>query len=306
MNSQLARSLRGTVLMLWLAVAAPAQVTFQFDYSHDTGFFTAGNAGRQTYVTAVGNYVANLISATQLVAITPGGGNSWNARTFNPGNVGSQLDLGNISVGSNIIVVYVGAYDLGGSTLGVGGPGGFNPASGNQQWFDTLLYRGNGTFHMPSVGSITFNSTTNWHFDNDIATTETFAGQSDFFSVAVHELFHLLGFGTYPAWDNQIGAGPVYTGAASVAVYGGPVPLDPGEGHWLNGTMSTIYGTATAQETLLDPSILVGTRKYATALDVAALADLGYTVTAIPEPGTYALLFGVVTALVVVRRRRAA
>ena len=308
MKSQVARSLRGTVLMLWLAVAAPAQLTFQFDYTYDTGFFTGGNAGRQTYLTAVGSYLTNLISATQLAAITPGGGNSWNANIFDPRDVGATLNLGNISVTANTIVVYVGAYNLGGSTLGIGGPGGYG-ASGNLAWFDTLSYRGNGSFNMPAVGAITFNSTTDWHFDNDVSTTETFAGQSDFFSVAAHELFHLLGFGTSSIWQGLISGTPptsVFTGTASVAANGGNVLLDPGNGHWVNGTLSTIYSTATQQETLMDPSILVGTRKYATELDVAGLADLGYTVTAVPEPGTYALLFGIVMTLVVVRRRRVA
>jgi hypothetical protein len=189
----------------------------------------------------------------------------------------------------------------------VGGGGGYG-ASGFQPWFDTLNFRGNNGFYMPWGGSIAFDSSdTNWYFDDDFATVEAFEGQSDFFSVAVHELIHLLGFGTNTTWNNLIAGTPptsTFTGAASAAANGGNVLLDSGEGHWASGTMSTIYGTATVQETLMDPSITEGTREYVTTLDLAGLADLGYSV--VPEPGTYALLFGIVTTLVVVRRRRAA
>lgn len=80
----------------------------------------------------------------------------------------------------------------------------------------------------------------------------------------MHKLFHLLGFGTNNTWESLIAGTPptsTFTGAASVTINGGNVLLDSGEGHWVNGTMSTIYGTATVQETLMDPSITVGTRK---------------------------------------------
>ena len=66
-----------------------------------------------------------------------------------------------------------------------------------------------------------------------------------------------------------------------------------------------IYGTTTAQETEMDPTIMLGTRKYYTDLDVAALSDLGYTVTAaVPEPATEAGIIGLVVLMVAVWRRR--
>lgn len=146
---------------LLLVAPVRGQLSFQFDYTYDTGFFTGGNSGRQIYLTAVGSYITNLISGTEFSAITPSGANSRHAQVFDPRDVGATLDLGNVSVAANTIVVYVGAYNRGSSTLGVGGSGGFNPASGNGEWFDTLFYRGNGSFKMPGVGAIAFNSTTN-------------------------------------------------------------------------------------------------------------------------------------------------
>ncbi|AOS43241.1 hypothetical protein Verru16b_00284 [Lacunisphaera limnophila] len=293
--------------LLAAAITAPAQLTFVFDYTYDTGsFFSGGNIGNRTYLEAAGTYLSNYISGTTLNAITPGGGNSWNADTFHPGTGDNQV-LGNISIAANTILVFAGGYDLGGSTLGVGGGGGYG-VTGTQPWLDAISYRGNGSFSMPWGGSIAFDSSgTSWHFDSDTSTTETFTGQSDFFSVAVHELMHLVGVGTNATWDSLIsGTSPTstFTGAASVAENGGVILLDPGEGHWVNGTMSTIAGTATPQETLMDPSIVIGTRKYLTDLDLAALQDLGYTVTAVPEPATIAALFGLAAMLSVIRRRR--
>lgn len=283
---------------LLLSTPTQAQVTFQFDYTYDTGFFTGGNEARQTYLAAAGSYVADLISGTPLATITPGGINSWTTEIFDPRDIEGILQFSNLSVSANNITVYVGAYDLGGSLLGVGGPAGYG-ASGTQAWIDTLASRGNDTsYAMTGVGAITFNSTANWYFDSDASSIEDFPGQSDFFSVAAHELFHLLGFGTNLTWVS-LHSGGSFTGAASVNAYGGIVPLNAGEDHWLEGTESTIYATATVQETLLDPSLTEGTRKYATELDVAALADLGYTITpaAVPEPATYAALLAAAVLL---------
>jgi hypothetical protein len=53
----------------------------------------------------------------------------------------------------------------------------------------------------------------------------------------------------------------------------------------------------------MDPSIFDGTRKYFTELDYAGLDDIGWTVTAIPEPGT-ATIFVAGMGFAVARRRR--
>lgn len=292
-----------TLLMLLLVLVASqarAQITFSFDFTHDThGFFTGANAGRQTYLTAAGAYVAQLIGGTTLSAITPGGSNTWTATIFDPGNFAQQIQKTNLSISANTIVVYAGGYNIGGSTLGIGGTPGLS-TGGVAGWHETVTTRGNGTFHMASVGSITFNSASSWHFDSDITTVEPFPDQADFFSVAVHELVHMIGFGTSSTWSSFV-TGLTFTGANSVALNGGdPVPLYDA-GHWAEGTMSTIIGTATAQEALMDPTILLGTRKYATTLDMAGLMDIGYA--PIPEPAQAVWLVGLVAlGWTVVRR----
>jgi hypothetical protein len=45
-----------------------------------------------------------------------------------------------------------------------------------------------------------------------------------------------------------------------------------------------------AQEAVMDPSLLLGSRKYLTELDLAFLRDLGYAT--IPEPSVTALALG--------------
>jgi hypothetical protein len=50
--------------------------------------------------------------------------------------------------------------------------------------------------------------------------------------------------------------------------------------------MSKVYGSNIPQEALLDPTITTGTRKRLTALDAAAMTDIGWSLTA-PPPLPY-------------------
>lgn len=274
--------------------AAWAQVSISFDYTYDSGgFFSGANNVARTDLEAAGSALQSRLADT-LSAIAPGGGNSWTAQFSNPATQ-VQQNVNNLSVAANTLVIFVGSLNLGASTLGLGGAGGFT-ASGTQSWLDTISMRGQAgapnTDVGPWGGSISFNSTAAWYFDPDPSSTESFAGQNDFYSVALHELGHVLGIGTATSWNNQI-VGGQFTGPASKAVNGGnPVPLDSGGGHWANGLTSTLPGTSTLQEAAMDPSLTVGTRKYFTDLDFAGLQDSGWQVTPVPEPGQYALVFG--------------
>jgi hypothetical protein len=99
--------------------------------------------------------------ADTLDAITPGGGNSWSANFSNP-STGTSASVANLNVPANTLIIYVGAHDLGLSTLGLGGVGGFS-ASGSAGWGNTVSTRGEagapGSEFGPWGGSIAFSDT---------------------------------------------------------------------------------------------------------------------------------------------------
>ncbi len=147
-----------------------------------------------------------------------------------------------------------------------------------------------------------FDIDNNWYVDTDVSTAEPFSGD-DFYSVALHEVAHILGYGTADTWFNQINGSNEFTGATSVAVFGGNVPLQPGGGHWLDGTDGSLDGIFV--EAAMDPTLRVGTRKEFTPLDLAALADIGWEVTAIPLPMSALLMLPALVGLSSAARRRA-
>src|SRR5262249_60487213 len=85
------------------------------------------------------------------------------------------------------------------------------------------------------------------------------------------------GCGRSPPWARFV-AGDFFSGPASVASFGGPVPLAPDHGHWAEGTQSG--GT----EAAMDPSLATGLRKLFTDLDFSALKDIGWMVTSLYTP----------------------
>ena len=204
----------------FLAAFTPARaLDIQFDYTYDTGSFFVGHADRQSLLDAAAA-VFELRLADTLSAITPAGSNSRTADFDHP-TTGAAVSVSNPSLAQGVVNVYVGAMQLGTSTLGIGGPGGYS-AGGNQAWFNTLSARGQSgalaatpTDFGPWGGAITFDLDTNWYFGSGSLT-----GKDDFLSVATHELGHLLGFGTAGSWAAKI-AGTKFTGPASTAANGG-------------------------------------------------------------------------------------
>ena len=189
----------------------------------------------------------------------------------------------------------------------MGGYGGVSSGSGSGSFISAINDRGQAgvagnTDFAPWGGSIAFSSTATWYFDTDPSTTESFAG-SDFYSVALHEVGHLLGIGTALSWNAQINGSHQFTGANSVSEHGGNVPLESDGGHFQEGLTSHILGTATSQEVALDPTLTTITRKVLTDLDWAALQDIGWQV--VPEPSEYVLFALGGLALIRAYRRKA-
>ncbi len=142
----------------------------------------------------------------------------------------------------------------------------------------------------------------NWHFDH---TTSVAAGKSDFYSVALHETLHAIGLGTSQSWMDLV-SGNDWLGANVNTVNGGSGIglIDNDGGHFDSSVSSTRINDGTMQSPVMTPSLTLGSRKYLTALDVAALNDIGFTVTAVPEPANLVVLIVIVGTVMVGRRQR--
>lgn len=262
----------------------------------------------------------------------------WSYEITNPVTSGSTF-IGTATAVANNVVLHVGARNLTGSTLGIGGPNGMGfqlSASGFENQLlgaiasaesqsETAYRRGAG----PVIGTISNslslgNTTANfsidygiaygsvaldwdgnnngvkdsdvelnnyWHFDH---TTAVASGKRDLYSIALHEILHSLGFGASSSWDSKV-SGNSWTGLEVIALHGtGSNLVTATSDHITEGIISTRITDGVPQEVAMDPTIMTGTRKYLTALDLAFLRDIGYTTIvpapAVPEPHTIALL----------------
>ena len=255
-------------------------VSFVFDYSRDINGFFANNAQAKATLEQAG---ADLLSrlTDSLSAIVPSGPDTWDITFFDPSNPSNPLlTISNPTIQANTILVFAGGETSHGGELGIGGPGGFDD-SGDQAWLDTVQGRGQAgalpntpsqqTDFGPWGGSVSFDMNfLNWNFGSGpIGPT-----QVDFYSVAQHELGHLIGFGTADSWKNQV-SGSTFIGPNAQAEFGGPVPTDAAgsfAGHWADGTLD--HGL----QATMDPVAANGARTAFTALDYGGLADMGWQI----------------------------
>jgi hypothetical protein len=243
-------------------------VTILVDYSLDlranggSGFFE-DHADAKVVMNRVAREMGQRVSA-DLAAIKPAGGNTWSAWFHDP-RTGVTTSVPNLRVGADTLVVYVGGRVMPGGAAAEAGFGGYS-WSGSTAWGNTVVHRGGSGF-TPWGGSLAFDSSERWHFG--LTTEGLSAKEIDFYSVATHELGHILGIGTAPQWFSLVENG-AFTGGHARTVYGGPVPLDPSRSHWADGV--TIGGKVVS----LDPTLNYGKRVTWTGLDQAALRDIGW------------------------------
>ena len=241
---------------------APA-LTFLFDYSLDSSGFFADPAARAALERAAADLGSRIVSTP--AAIAPSVGDSWQAVFHHP-TTGADVRLTNPTVPQGAVVVYAGGAALGPGEAGEGGPGGFT-VSGSPGFLRAVTDRP-GAGGSVWGGSLSFDTDTNWYLGADPAGRP--AEQIDLYSVAVHELGHLLGFGTASDFT-ALARGGVFTGPTATAVYGSAPPLTADGSHWAQGTRSD------GQPVSLQPVLEWG-RVGFSDLDYAALQDIGWEV----------------------------
>jgi hypothetical protein len=264
----------------WLVTAsAEAALHFDFDYRYDSyGFFD--DPARREALEAAGRNVNRYID--DLDAIIPTESNGW-ASFFTLPDGTATIILKDLPVAVDTMQVFVAGRPLPGrlaqsiDTAPVG--------NGDPDWVATVAYRGElgaaddlATDFGPMGGTISFNNDPTdvpWHFD--LSTDELNANEFDFVTVAMHELFHLMGIGISVSFADHANHLGEFIGAESVSVGSSTNPtlkLDESEAHWQSGTKSTWNGLF--QEALMAPGIFPGRRTFPTRLDRAALRDVGW------------------------------
>lgn len=204
---------------------------------------------------------------------------AWMATFSNP-NTGANFSLNNLTVPTDTLVLFVGGRDF-----DAGNPPAVNQvAEAGPGLANISLSRGQGNIVGASAsdfatwgGSIAFDTLDNgnprnWHFDVHSAPGP---GQTDFLTIALHELAHVLGFGTAPSFDN-LRSGNQFLGATTINLNGSSVSLTADGDHWVNGTTSPPY--ADPPLSALTASLVLGKRRNFTPLDYAALTDIGWEV----------------------------
>ncbi|MBD2104467.1 Calx-beta domain-containing protein [Leptolyngbya sp. FACHB-261] len=234
----------------------------QFDYRFDTNnWFTAERratleAAASVWQNIIRDEFTNIPVGTQLFVQNP--------QTGQTQYLTSDAEIDDL-------VVFVGAQNFGGpnGTLALGGSS-FLAVEGTE-----LDRRRLGADFEPWTGQITFDSTERWFFDLTPDTASDIpANSTDFLSVAVHELGHILGFSSSAnAFANLTQGGYFYGSAVRALNQNNPIPLDSDLSHIREGF--TINGLG---EALMSPIYEPGTRTLPKALDIAVLQDIGYSV----------------------------
>lgn len=287
----------GLALLVAFALAPSARaLSILFDYSYDAGGFF-NSQDRRDALESAASLLEGLVT-DNLTAITPNGPNATWTATFVDPFTGGDASVVDRTIPADTLVIYVGAHDLAGNEVGFGGPGGYN-SFGSNAWNTLVSTRGQtgasstlATDFGPWGGSIAFDTLDNgqprnWHFGIGTAPPP---GSTDFYTTAVHELTHVLGFGISNSWKTYVNpSGNAFNGPNSTARYGGPVPLIAGGdgSHWLEGIEGVSTWTGLVAEAAMDPTQNLGARKTLTQLDLAALQDIGWTLTTtnVPLPG---------------------
>ncbi|HTQ38408.1 MAG TPA: dockerin type I domain-containing protein [Pirellulales bacterium] len=298
-----------TVLVLTVVPCRGMEIVL--DYSDDS-FFAAHPTAEATLEAAaqdVSNAITTTLAATVDTNSATVNGTSvtfnYNFNYANPTT--GAIQTIDAALPANQVRVFVGVQNLTSGTLGEGEPGGFNVSSSaiihNQSDVSSAVHmaaaaananlgRGGGPAmgtasgslttvpysiaYGPSVGSIWFNSSVNWQFDD---TQPVAAGQFDFYTAALQEILQSLGFSTSQSWYMNV------SGTDSRNWLGRQVGaqlefsthvLAPDSMHIAQGLMSPRLTDGLRQTAVMEPTLTDGVRESLTLLDLAFLRDIGW------------------------------
>jgi len=167
------------------------------------------------------------------------------------------------------LLIYVGARNFSGNTLGIGGPSGYSLEGDVYSARISDDFRGLGptSDYEAWAGVLTFDSEVNWNFGLD----EPASDESDLLTVALHEIAHVLGVGTSTTFF-KLSSDEKFHGLNTKKLNGGiPLPLHADGAHVEDGYKDDLI--------LMDPTSTMGTRRSISEFDKSILADLGYLIT---------------------------
>ena len=265
-----------------------------FNYDFDTEGFFSGEEGelRRETLEEAASFYENFIT-DNLLEIAPSVSDFWTAYFLHPAT-GELESVFNPNIPEDTIIIYAGGRDFVGA-LGRGGPGNYT-VNGTPNFEDIITARGQ-TGALASTptdvslwgGALTFDTNIvidsisyDWH--NSFDTEGLDFDEIDFFSITLHELGHILGIGTLPAWENQI-SGNNFIGAKTLEIYrketdsdASYVPLHADEYHSHWSTDFTSFDvTGTRRSPVMRARGEFGTRSTLTNIDYAALKDIGWS-----------------------------
>ncbi|MBK1792282.1 hypothetical protein [Persicirhabdus sediminis] len=283
--------LRPTLFTLLGLTIPAAAIDIVIDYTYDTTNFFDTQEKRDA-IEAVADFYGEIIT-DELAAIDPSLFPSYIWRiTFADPLTGDSIVLENPSIPANTIIIYVGGKDLDGSTAGQASTGSI--AYHNvESWKKHIFGRGKPgaeittsslrTEYAPWGGIVMFDTIKpdstprEWNFS--LSQNQT---GSEFVTIAIHEIGHVLGLGSADSWDNLISNG-VFNGPAASNSYGSAPPAD--YGHFGSGTNSSLFGVFSATHGQSRPAIMNSSTTdtgsnfdVITDLDLAALVDIGWKI----------------------------
>lgn len=278
------RNVLASATVLCAGVCAEAKVSFALDFSMDSpgGLFDPatpeGQQARATMTRATQVFSDRILDG--LTAITPSGTNTWTPTVVNPGTGALRTPAFTGGIAANTIKIFVGSGPLSATEVG-NAYAGTATRDGTQAFKDNADSRGQAgalatprTDYGPWGGSIAFDWGTDWNVA--LTTTALTPNKSDLYTVALHELAHLLGFSaTQPSYASLI-SGTTFLGPKAKAANGGVVAPSVNGSHWV-GMSSKVGVGGPNQIALMDPSLPTGVRRQMTLLDWAALDDVGWS-----------------------------